>query len=270
MVVVVQLVERQIVILVVVGSSPIDHPKNADVAKLVDALDLGSSGEICGSSSLPIRTNLYYLVVIYMLPWAVLVSVLFFWSSAFIGIKLALQSFSPEVVALFRYLIASLFIAIFFFKIKNRKTPTYRDFLLLMLSGLTGITFYNLALNYAEIYVEPAIASFFIGIVPICSLLIAMRLFQERVKKIACGFIAVSMLGLVCILISDLCNSGSIHSSLGGFVALIVAVIAMGYYSNIQRILLNQGFKPLEMTAWSIWFGTVYMLIFLPAEAPPR
>ena len=56
MVAVVQLVERQIVILVVVGSSPIDHPKFADVAKLVDALDLGSSAERCGSSSLPVRT----------------------------------------------------------------------------------------------------------------------------------------------------------------------------------------------------------------------
>ena len=29
---------------------------NANVAKLVDALDLGSSGETLGSSSLPIRT----------------------------------------------------------------------------------------------------------------------------------------------------------------------------------------------------------------------
>ena len=29
----------------------------ADVAELVDALDLGSSIERCGSSSLPVRTN---------------------------------------------------------------------------------------------------------------------------------------------------------------------------------------------------------------------
>ena len=84
MVDVVQLVERQIVILVVVGSSPIVHPifpimgyrqvvrhqililafvgsnpaipaiknnNNADVAKLADALDLGSSAERRGGST---------------------------------------------------------------------------------------------------------------------------------------------------------------------------------------------------------------------------
>ena len=52
MVTVVQLVERQIVILVVVGSSPIGHPIHylssiidilARVAELVDALVLGTS-----------------------------------------------------------------------------------------------------------------------------------------------------------------------------------------------------------------------------------
>jgi hypothetical protein len=36
---------------------------NADVAELVDALDLGSSIERCGSSSLPIRTTLRYYAV---------------------------------------------------------------------------------------------------------------------------------------------------------------------------------------------------------------
>ena len=36
-------------------------PVCADVAELVDALDLGSSIERCGSSSLPIRTILFFL-----------------------------------------------------------------------------------------------------------------------------------------------------------------------------------------------------------------
>ncbi len=63
MVAVAQLVESRIVIPVVVGSSPIGHPKfgskelvqYAKVAELVDALDLGSSGATCESSSLSFR-----------------------------------------------------------------------------------------------------------------------------------------------------------------------------------------------------------------------
>ena len=64
-----QLVEPWIVIPVVVGSSPITHPiflpvlsryhscHEAKVAELVDALDLGSSGETRESSSLSFRTS---------------------------------------------------------------------------------------------------------------------------------------------------------------------------------------------------------------------
>ncbi len=62
MVGVAQLVEPRVVIPVVVGSSPIAHPRFnhstlfAKVAELVDALDLGSSGVTCESSSLSFRT----------------------------------------------------------------------------------------------------------------------------------------------------------------------------------------------------------------------
>ena len=79
MVGVAQLVEPRVVIPVVVGSNPIVHPKFyykqaycliiprsvrevlnfAKVAELVDALDLGSSGVTCESSSLSFRTISY-------------------------------------------------------------------------------------------------------------------------------------------------------------------------------------------------------------------
>jgi hypothetical protein len=73
MVGVAQLVEPRVVIPVVVGSSPIVHPRFielivillilkfsifAKVAELVDALDLGSSRVTCESSSLSFRTIL--------------------------------------------------------------------------------------------------------------------------------------------------------------------------------------------------------------------
>ena len=68
MVDVAQLVEPRVVIPVVVGSSPIVHPRFmsynilvyqfAKVAELVDALDLGSSGVTRESSSLSFRTSL--------------------------------------------------------------------------------------------------------------------------------------------------------------------------------------------------------------------
>ena len=74
MVGVAQLVEHRIVAPGVVGSIPIVHPiskmpgqtawhlrfQHADVVKLVDTLDLGSSAARCESSSLSVRTKLCF------------------------------------------------------------------------------------------------------------------------------------------------------------------------------------------------------------------
>ena len=65
MVAIAQLVEPWIVIPVVVGSSPISHPRfkskehDARVAELVDALASGVSAFGCEGSSPSFRTNLY-------------------------------------------------------------------------------------------------------------------------------------------------------------------------------------------------------------------
>ena len=68
MVGVAQLVEPRIVIPVVVGSSPISHPIFAEVAELVDALDLGSSIARCESSSLSFRT-IFLVCSVFSAAW---------------------------------------------------------------------------------------------------------------------------------------------------------------------------------------------------------
>lgn len=65
MVGVAQLVERQIVVLKVVGSSPIIHPKNADVVKLVVHSSLRNWWQKCRAGSMPvIRTHLCIIMQI--------------------------------------------------------------------------------------------------------------------------------------------------------------------------------------------------------------
>jgi len=198
------------------------------------------------------------------MPWIALISVIIFWASSFIGIKIGLDSFTPSELALFRYIIASIFILLIYLRAPNKKLPNRKDLLLLLICGMTGVGIYNLALNHAEIYVSPAISSFIIAMMPLCSLIIGMIIFNDKIKKRAFLCIGISIIGLIIIFLTDIYYSINLQASLGGFAALIVAVIGMAIYTNTQRILLKRGFKPLEMTAWSIWLGTICMLFFLP------
>src|SRR5262245_48856262 len=75
-----------------------------------------------------------------------LATALLSWASAFVGIRAGLQGYSPGQVALLRYLVASLLL-IGPWLMKRCQWPARRDWPIIALTGLLGISLYNVALN---------------------------------------------------------------------------------------------------------------------------
>ena len=73
------------------------------------------------------------------------------WSSAFAGIRAGLRAYAPSHLALFRYLIASIVLAIYA-RFAHFRRPALRDIPGLVFAGSLGITIYNLALNYSHFF----------------------------------------------------------------------------------------------------------------------
>ena len=82
-----------------------------------------------------------------------------FWASAFPAIRAGMQAFSPFHVALLRYGTASVVLAIYAL-VTRMPLPRLRDLPSLALLGLIGFTIYNALLNWGEVTVPSAIASF--------------------------------------------------------------------------------------------------------------
>ena len=118
------------------------------------------------------------------------------WSSSFVFIRICLHSYSPGVLALFRYLIVSATLLIFYLRLKKRTKPTLKQFGQLFFLGFFGIGLYMIALNYGEVTVTASIASFIIGLNPIISMLWAMLFFREKVHYKCWVGVGVSLLGL--------------------------------------------------------------------------
>lgn len=77
------------------------------------------------------------------------------WGSAFAGIRAALAGYEPTHMALFRYLVASLTLAVYALAVRM-PLPRWRDLPGLAVIGLIGISFYHTALNYGETVVPAA------------------------------------------------------------------------------------------------------------------
>ena len=106
------------------------------------------------------------------------------WASAFPAIRAGLAAYSPFHLALLRFMVGS---AVFLALALRRtvRQPNFRDWPRLLLTAAIGITAYHFALNYGEMTVSAASASFIINLGPIFTALLALPLLGEKLRPMA-------------------------------------------------------------------------------------
>jgi drug/metabolite transporter (DMT)-like permease len=177
------------------------------------------------------------------------------WASAFAGIRAGLRAYTPGQLALLRFLTASFVLAIYA-SIAHFRRPQWKDLPGLALNGLIGITFYHLALNYGETRVSAGAASLIIASAPIWTAIFAIVIGEHLSFRGWCG-VAMSFIGIG--LISSAEGNG-LHFSPQALIVL-AAAIASAIYIVQQKSFLDR-YSALELTAYSIWPGTLFMLPF--------
>jgi drug/metabolite transporter (DMT)-like permease len=181
---------------------------------------------------------------------------LLLWASAFAGIRAGLRAYSPGQLAVLRFLVASLTLALYA-AVAHFRLPKLRDIPTLTLSGIIGITFYNLALNYGETRVSAGAASLLIASVPIWTTVFAGVALHESISRRASFGVLVSFAGVALIA----CGEGQgIHLSPHALI-ILAAAITSAVYMVQQKHFLGR-YSALEFTAYSIWSGTLFMLPF--------
>jgi drug/metabolite transporter (DMT)-like permease len=180
------------------------------------------------------------------------------WASAFAGIRAGLSSYSPENLALLRYLVASAALAVYALRARL-PLPPRRDLLQIALAGFFGFTLYNILLNAGEIKIPAGTASLMIASAPIFVALLASLFFHEQLRLTGWVGILLSFLGVGLISVEP-------GQSLGfSSYALMVlgAALAQALYSILQKPLLRK-FSPLQVTAYAVWAGTLFLAVFMP------
>ena len=195
--------------------------------------------------------------------WGALALTLALWASAYAGIRAGLRGYSPADLAALRFIVASIALAIYAASAHFRR-PAIRDLPGLILAGVVGITFYNIALNYGETRVTAGSASMLIASSPIWTALLAVFFLHERLPLVGWVGVLLSFLGVGLIASGE---GGGIHLSPQAFIILACAAAA-AVYMILQKHFLSR-YTPLEFTAYTIWAGTLLMLPFakhLPSE----
>jgi drug/metabolite transporter (DMT)-like permease len=182
----------------------------------------------------------------------------FFWASAYAGIRAALEAFGPGEVALARLLVASVVLSLYAVATRMR-LPEVRDLPAVVLSGLLAFAVYHVALNYGEVTVSAGAAGVLIATAPVFTALLAVAFLGERLGGLGWIGMAVSFAGAVLISV----NEGEGFSVNPDAFLVLLSAVCVSVYFVFQRPYLRK-YGALAFTTYAIWAGAIFAVPFLP------
>ncbi|MBA7602523.1 hypothetical protein ES703_09616 [subsurface metagenome] len=180
------------------------------------------------------------------------------WASSFAAVRASLQAFTPGHIALFRFLIASVLLAVFTL-ITRIKLPELKDIPVIFLLGFLGIAAFHTAQNYGQVTVTAGSAAMIVSSVPIFTAILATIFLGEKLKLWGWFGIFISFLGVFLIALGE--REGVKFDS-GVFILLLAAVAAATYFVLQKPYLIR--YSALQLVTYMIWAGTLFLLVFTP------
>lgn len=178
------------------------------------------------------------------------------WSSAYAAIAYALASFTPGEVALARLAIGSACFAMLL-GFKRVPLPARRDWPVLAVLGVIGLTVYHLCLNTAETRVASGTAAILISLVPATTAALSAVWLRERLSVRTLVGLAVALLGVVLVVLT----SGKDVKVEPMAALVLVSVVACSIFFVGQKPLFARN-TVLGVTGFTFFAGTLGALPF--------
>jgi drug/metabolite transporter (DMT)-like permease len=187
-----------------------------------------------------------------------LAGVVVLWASAFPAIRVGVDGLGVAALSFLRLAVGAVALAVVAPFLGVRR-PRPRDLPLIALAGATGMTAYQVLLNWGEVHVAAGTASMLIAIAPVFSVLLGRAFLSEPVTRHVMAGSTVAVGGSVIVALAG----GSTGFSTGALVVLAAAVV-QGVYHFVSKPLLRH-YSGLEVATYAMVAGTVLALPLLPA-----
>ncbi len=180
------------------------------------------------------------------------------WGYSPAGIRIGLEGYAPGHLALLRFIIASVFMALIASSMKI-SLPRLKDVPLLAVLGFFAVSLHHIALNFGQPGVTAGASSVLIQSMPLFTALLAHFVFKERVSAWRWTCVAWGLLGVAIVIAGD---RGFGHVDARGLLILLAAFSWSVYFSLQKRH--SHRYDGLTMVCYTIWAGTVFLLVYLP------
>ena len=143
--------------------------------------------------------------------------------------------------------------------VKGIRLPRRNDVPKIAALGFIGISLYHTALTFGETAVQAGTASLIIAVAPAFTAIIAAFALRERLTRIGWLGIVIGFIGTGLITF----GSGEAQGFTQGALLILISAASAAVFFVYQKPLYHI-YRPLELTAYFTWFGTLPMLLFVP------
>ena len=191
-------------------------------------------------------------------PYAMIT--IFFWSLAYVLTRIALRHYSALPLGFLRYFIASCTLLPFVF-LTGVTPPKKEDRKWFLASGAAGFFLYMIFFNTGCETAAASTSSVVIATVPVMTALLARLILGERLSRFQWTAVFIEFGG---VLLMTLSKGGFIFDK--GILWLILAAVSLSAYNLLQRR-LTKTYTALQSAAFSIFAGTMMLIVFFPPAA---
>lgn len=180
------------------------------------------------------------------------------WASAFPAIRVGVPGLGVAGLSVARLVVASAALAAVAPFLGVRR-PRRRDLPRIALCGATGMSAYQLLLNWGEVHVAAGTASLLISVAPVFSVLLAAAFLGERLTaRIVVGSV-IALAGAAIVAL----GGGSTQVSTSALVVIAAAVVQGVYHFGSKPLLRH--YTGFEVACYAMWSGTLFLLPLAPA-----
>ncbi len=182
------------------------------------------------------------------------------WGTTYISTKILLQNLQPMEILFYRFIIAY-FILILIYP-KFHKLHKFKEELLYMAAGITGVTLYYLVENVALKYTLASNVGLFIAMAPILTAILSNFFIEHGTftKELLYGFI-IAILGVFFVIFNG--NFILKLNPLGDFLAILAALIWAVYSVLLKKINNKYDYSYIYITRKIFFYGVLFMIPIL-------
>lgn len=188
----------------------------------------------------------------------------FVWGLSFVSIKVAVAVLPPMILAFSRFVLASLILGVILWRREGGIRFGPGDRLVLIVSGVLGVTLYFFFENNAVKRISPSAAAIIVTAIPILSMIVDTIVVKTRMGVVKVLGVAASAFGVYLVVRHGLREGGS---SLAGYLFMFGAVPVWVIYNFLTRRLFTRRSR-LSIVAMQIFYGTLAFVPLIVFEIP--